>query len=96
MSNPSFDQVFSRNESEVNDALSRLGLQGTNDARTAAASILDMLARNYKALTDGGTSLQSYTILEEFENVDLTTQNQNFTITLERAISVGGVIDEPA
>ncbi len=96
MSNPSFAQIFATDSNAVNNALTSLGLPATTDARTAAASILDLLSRNYTTLTDGGVSLQSYTITQEFENVDLTTQNQNFTITLERAISVGGVIDEPA
>lgn len=95
MANPNFNEVFNTDELSVNNALQALGLNPVTDARTAAASILDLLARNYKIFTDSGTNLTAYTIVEEFENVDLTTQSQNFTISLQRNISIGGVQDEP-
>lgn len=95
MANPTSEQIFNVDIASVNSVLGILNLPTTQDARTAAASILDLLAARYKLLVDAGISLNAYTIVEEFENVDLTTQSQNFTITFERAITVGAVLNEP-
>lgn len=96
MSNPTFEQIYGRSSVDVLNALSLLGLADVpvTDARLGVHRILSKLIERNNALIALGVKLRTYSTEVSIDNIDINTQRQTFTITVDMAISANSAENE--
>lgn len=94
--NPTFEQIYGKSTVDVIAAITLLGVgdRQTSDARLTVQRILNKLVERNRALLALGVKLKTYSADVSLENIDINTQRQTFTITLDMAISVDLVENE--
>ena len=96
MPNPTFDQIYGKNFTEVSNGLNNLGVadEPVLDARLGVQKILSRLVERNNALIALGVKLNTYSAQSSVENIDINTQRQTFTITIDMAISADSTENE--
>ena len=97
MPNPTFEQIYGTGGADVNSALSLLGITISQqpDARLGVQKILSRLVERNNALIALGVKLKTYSTQVSIDNIDINTQRQTFTITIDMAISADSTEHEP-
>jgi hypothetical protein len=97
MTNPTSNNIFGVDSTDVTDALTSLGVTTpATDARLAAHQIVDLLHTKVDAFVAANAPLTSYSVVKEADNIDIDTQRQIFTFTFDMKIAATTVEDEPA
>ena len=96
MLNPTFDQIYGKNFTEVNSGLNNLGVaeEPIPDARLGVQKLLSRLVERNNALIALGVKLNTYSAQSSIDNIDINTQRQTFTITIDMAISADSAENE--
>lgn len=96
MTNPTFEQIYGKSTADVTAALTSLGVSDRtlSDARLSVQKILSRLVERNRALLALGVKLKTYSADVGLENIDINTQRQIFTITIDMAISADLVENE--
>lgn len=96
MANPNFEQIYGKSVTDVNNGLNNLGVvdEAVLDARLGVQRLLSRLVDRYKALVLLGIKLNTYSAEVSVDNIDINTQRQVFTITIDMAISADSTENE--
>ena len=96
MTNPTFPQIYGQSFDNVNIALSALNVSSglVLDARLGVQKLLNLLVEKNKALLLLGIKLNTYSAEVSVDNIDINTQRQTFTVTIDMAISVDNAENE--
>jgi hypothetical protein len=95
MANPTPQTILGVPEGTVSAILTNLNLAPTTDARLATREILNVLHQNYQTNFALTAPLQTYTVAKSATNIDLNTQRETYTFTVDLALVATSVIDEP-
>ncbi|WP_055077260.1 hypothetical protein [Pseudanabaena sp. 'Roaring Creek'] len=95
MSNPTSTQLLNVADTALASALTSLGLPATSDARLAIREILNALQTQYATNFGATAPLVTYTSSKSAQNIDLETQRETYTFTVDMAISLTAPKDEP-
>lgn len=96
MPNPTFPQIYGQNFDNVSIALNALNVSDdvVLDARLGVQKLLNLLVEKNKALLLLGIKLNTYSAEVSVDNIDINTQRQVFTITIDMAISADSAENE--
>lgn len=95
MANPTSETILGVAEGTVSAILTDLSLPATTDARLATREILNALHQNYQTNFALTAPLQTYTVAKSATNIDLNTQRETYTFTVDMALVATSVLDEP-
>ncbi len=91
--NPSYEDVFGADETNVKAAIASLGLPVPTDARGALLTILERLNAQYQIMLTT-RELNIYLLNSTRSNIDIDTQRRTYSFSLDLALVVGSVEDE--
>ena len=96
MPNPTFEQIYGKGFYDVTNGLNSLGVanEPVLDARLGVQKILSRLVERNNALIALGVKLNTYSAQFTADNIDINTQRQTFTITIDMAISADSTENE--
>ena len=96
MPNPTFEQIYGKSFADITNGLNNFGVadEAVLDARLGVQKLLSRLVEQNKALLLLGIKLNTYSAEVSLDNIDINTQRQTFTITIDMAISADSAENE--